>query len=228
MKTAEESGIDPVEVIRWYREHPEYEKQVIDLANQFFSNVGCSSIDELVEEFIFSNFAGVGFIPEFVLDYLGDSLPSESELWSYCNSNTDRSWRIFQFLWFIVGITEDPYDEGKSFYVVAREQYESLLQKFTNLVDEEEDEIAEYLVAGEATFTQVDDLFLAKIKDAMIIHTAFVSDGWTTVDSSEHYVELLHLVDATYALLTHHYGVASNFKFVESESEGREIIEGFW
>lgn len=228
MKTAEESGIDPIEVIKWYRERPEYEKQVIDLANQFFSNVDCASIDELVEEFVFSNFTGVGFVPEFVLEYLGDDLPSESELWSYRNSNTERSWKIFRVLWFIVGIVEDEYDSGRELLVLASGEYESLLAKFLKFVDEEEDEIAEYLFAGESTFTQVDDLFMTTVEDAEIIEMVFEPGIYPSVDSSEHYVELLRRVDGTFAVLTYQYGIASRYQVVESEDEGHEIIERFW
>jgi hypothetical protein len=228
MKTAEESGIDPVEVIRWYRENPEYEKQVIDLANQMFSAIDCSSIDELVEEFPFLHRESVGFLPEFAIDELGYGYPSEEILWEESNYDTDRSWVIYKVLWFIVSVFNDSEGSSREVEVASVEKTEELTERMKALAAEDLAESKDYVYGPESHFLEVDNSVLASLNNAEVLSTRAEPGSNSAHGRNDHSVQLLRDSSGSYLLLTVHFGEPSRYCIVESEDEGREIMERFW
>ena len=228
MKTAEESGIDPVEVIRWYREHPEYEKQVIDLANQMFSAIGCSSIDELVEEFVFLHHEGVGFVPEFAIEELGCGYPSEEILWEESNYDTDRSWVIYKVLWFIVSVFNDSECLSREVEVASVEKTVEMTGRMKALAAEDLAESKDYVYGPESHFLEVDNSVLASLNSAEVLFTRDEPGSNSAHGRIDHSVQLLRNASGSYLVLTVHFGEPSKYCIVESEDEGRDIIERFW
>jgi hypothetical protein len=220
--------VDPVEVIRWYREHPNYEKQIIDLANQMFSAVSCSSIDELVEEFTFLSHEGVGFIPDFAIDELGCGYPTEEILWEESNYDTDRSWTIYKVLWFIVSVFRDSEDSSRESEVLPAEKLEEILKRMKALVDEDRAEATEFIYGPESHFLEVDKSVLASLNSAEVLSTRDETGSISAHGSNDHSVQLLRNSSGSYLVLTVHFGEPSKYCIVESEDEGRDIIERFW
>jgi hypothetical protein len=228
MKTAEESGVDPVEVIRWYREHPEYEEKVVELANQMFSAIGCSSIDELVEEFVFLHHEGVGFVPEFAIEELGYGYPSEEILWEESNYDTDRSWAIYKVLWFIVSVFNDSEGSFREVEVASVEKTGEMTVRMKALAAEDLAESKDYVYGLESHFLEVDSSVLASLNNAEVLSTRDEPGSNSAYGRIDHSVQLLRNSSGSHLVLSVHFGEPSRYCIVESEDEGREIIERFW
>lgn len=228
MSTAAKGGLDPVEVLKWYGERLDYEKQVVDLANRMFSDLDCSSIDELVEEFTFLPHEGVGFVPDFAIDELGCGYPTEVILWEESNYHTGRSWTIYKVLWFIVSVFRDSEDSSRVSEVLQIEQLEEKMEHMKALAAEDLEEATEFIYGPEVDFLEVDKAVLASLNRAEVLSTRDEPGSISACGRNDHSVQLLRNSGGSYLVLTVHFGEPSKYFVVESEDEGRDIIERFW
>jgi hypothetical protein len=228
MSSSYDSAADPAEVVAWFNAQPDLAVHVIAFANTLYEDWDCSSIDDVVEEFEFWNVGQLGFVPVDLIENLGEFLAGEEIIWESRTYVTGREWVVYKVWWFVVSIFKDIEGLNESVHLFPVSQLEKAIDEASKEASEDEDEGFDFLYSPEKDFEDIDDVIRVKIDAGTVILERIDPSSLYGRGTRDHFVQLLRLDDGTFIVATTHFDQTSKYRFVESESEGREIIEKFW
>jgi hypothetical protein len=226
MRGFSDSAADPVEVVAWFKSQPDLAVHVIAFANALYEDWDCSSIDDVVEELEFWNVGQLGFIPIALIENLGGRRLGEEMIWSAHSYETNREWVVYKVWWFIISIFKDSEGILRWPRLFPDWQHEKAMRDASQQVSRDEAETSNIVFSPVSNFLDIDDQIQSRINTGSLISRkrgAFLGQGTHAPT-----VQLLRLNDGTFILVTTHFEQYSKYRFVESVSEGFEVMEKFW
>lgn len=215
------------EVVAWFTAHSDLAVQVITFANSLNEDVAYSSITDVVQNLEFYEAGEVGFIPSTLIENLGEFWDGEEVLWESRTYENGREWAVYKVWWFIVSIFKD-FESESRIQIFPLDQQQKVILEVSQEASEDEDEALDFVYSPESFFLDVDDQVQIKIKTGVVIFEKFEPASFYGRGTRDHIVQLLLLDDGAFIVSTTHFDQLSKYLVVESESEGREILEKFW
>lgn len=216
--------LDPAQVLRWFHNNPEQNSQLLDFLGATFSNLDTTSIDVVVEELKFYGSDTIEPFPIEVLDLLSECSP----VWEDHSYGTEKSWVLYNILWFYVSEVRDISGDVEELRIWSVDSYDSAILYLQELSDEDSNDFASYLLGESKNMKPIDDGVMGGLARAQKLYERVDPATLQSQGLRSHRLELYERTDGSFIVLAINWDEAESWIEVASIEEGRDFIESFW